>query len=148
MFARATMMLLSGAIGMTLTGCSATSPTMRAQSPNAAFASYDGGWDGCESGMSCDCQNGECDAGGGRRASRRQARQAGAPVVTGACPTGQCPDGKCGGRCLNIPFHPVHRNFHSYEVPRGLSRPDTSAPPASYQYPYYTTRGPTDFFMK
>ncbi len=141
MFARTTMILLSGAIGLTLTGCSATSPTMRAQSPNASFASYgspmEGGWDSCDAGgMSCDCQSGACPPG------------AMCPPGAGACPTGSCRGGKCHGQCLNLPFHPVHRNFHSYQVPRGLSYPQDDAPPASYQYPYYTTRGPTDFFME
>lgn len=47
---------------------------------------------------------------------------------------------------MNLPFHPVHRNFHTYDVPRDLRYPQDDCPPAMYQYPYYTTRGPTDFF--
>jgi hypothetical protein len=49
---------------------------------------------------------------------------------------------------MNLPFHPVHRNFHTYDVPQGLTYPQQDTPAAVYQYPYYTTRGPTDFFMK
>lgn len=112
MFGRISFVLLSGAIGLCLSGCAASSPTMRAQSP-----SFDSGY--CESGY---------------------------------CPTGVsgqysgCPQ-HCDGHCLNVPFHPVHRNFHTYDVPKNLSYPEQLAP-AVYQYPYYTTRGPTDFFMQ
>lgn len=112
MIGRISFVLLSGAIGLCLTGCAASTPTMRAQSP-----SFDGAY--CESGY---CQ----------------------PGVAGQCQT--CPQ-HCDANCLNVPFHPVHRNFHTYDVPKNLSYPDQLAP-AVYQYPYYTTRGPTDFFMK
>jgi hypothetical protein len=56
---------------------------------------------------------------------------------------GRCKDGRC-----NLPFHPVHRNFHTYSTPQNLMYPPQNAAPATYQYPYYTHRGPTDFFMK
>lgn len=75
-----------------------------------------------------------CDSGFG---------DAGIPMCGPECPTGcqQAP-------CVNLPFHPVHRNFHTYDRPTNLSYPDTNQPPAMMQYPYYTHRGPTDFFMK
>ena len=116
MMNRISMILLSGAIGLSLTGCAATSPTMRGQSP------------GC----------GDCDGWGAmsRSEMRRAAR-------------GNCQEGCYGAdRCLNLPCHPVHRNFYTYDVPRGLEYPQDNTPPAVVQYPYYTTRGPTDFFMK
>jgi hypothetical protein len=59
------------------------------------------------------------------------------------CPPGHHANGNC-----NLPFVPVHRNFHTYSVPDGLMYPPENLPPAQYQYPYYTLRGPTDFFMK
>lgn len=55
--------------------------------------------------------------------------------------------GHAQGNC-NLPFVPVHRNFHTYSVPDGLMYPPENLPPAMYQYPYYTLRGPTDFFQK
>jgi hypothetical protein len=65
-----------------------------------------------------------------------------------ACPIG---GNACGPQCqpgCNLPFHPVHRNFHTYDAPSGLMYPADDTPAATYQYPYYTHRGPTDFFMK
>lgn len=137
MMNRISMILLSGAIGMSLTGCAATSPTMRAQSPGCADGKYCGN-DAC---------NGYCDAyGRGGRGTRGDGRHGRNARMAG----GQCDDGSCYGadRCLNLPFHPVHRNFYTYDVPRGLEYPQENTPPAVVQYPYYTTRGPTDFFMK
>jgi hypothetical protein len=123
MHSRASMLLLSGAIGLMSTGCSAISPTMRAQSPDATQVSYTSGdqCDACDSGFASasNCRNGACQS---------------------------CGPGRAG--CMNLPFHPVHRNFHTYDVPQGLTYPQQNTPAAAYQYPYYTTRGPTDFFMK
>jgi len=68
----------------------------------------------------------------------------------GECPpSGNCHTGHChSGAGCNLPFHPVHRNFHTYSKPEGLMYPAENTAPALYQYPYYTLRGPTDFFMK
>lgn len=157
---QAVMMLFSGAIGLCLSGCSATSPVMRGQSPNAQLVSWN---------SSCGENGGACDTRAGRRAARRgnscdsgqcQSGNCQSGMCnngmcdSGMCQSGACPDGRCGlggygpDRCLNLPFHPVHRNFHTYDVPNGLTYPQQDTPPATYQYPYYTTRGPTDFFMK
>ncbi len=125
MHTRISMLLLSGAIGLCLAGCSATSPTMRAQSP---CGTCDSGYGGV--GHECPM----CDSG---------YTSAGMPM---ACQNVAC--GKGPAECLNVPFHPVHRNFHTYDVPDNLCYPDASAPPAMVQYPYYTFRGPTDFFIK
>ena len=125
MSARFTMLLLSGAIGLSLTGCAATSsPTMRGQSPS-------------------------CDAGTCYPSYETAAWQAQPGSYGSACPTScqSCPDGcGTGQQCLNLPFHPVHRNFHTYDVPSNLSYPE-HLQPSVYQYPYYTNRGPTDFFQ-
>lgn len=65
---------------------------------------------------------------------------------------GLCGDTRCGGggatNRLNLPFHPVHRNYVDYQAPSNLSYPQQNTPAATVQYPYYTTKGPTDFFMK
>lgn len=96
-------------------------------------------------------------------------------VVRGQCPPDQCAPGGggaaagcklfggcgggglCGGKCgaggasanhINLPFHPVHRNYVDYQVPTNLSYPTPNTPAATVQYPYYTLKGPSDFFMK
>jgi len=102
------MILLSGAIGLSLTGCASMNPTMRAQSPEY----YGGGYD--------------------------------CPPQGGGCPVG----GACDSQNLNLPFHPVHRNSYTVNEPKGLMYPPDNSPAGTYQYPYYTFRGPTDFFME
>jgi hypothetical protein len=74
------------------------------------------------------------------------------------CGTGQCGHGQQpnqhvlnhgnnqGGAGLG--HHPTHYNWFSYEQPRNLVYPQANQPAATVQYPYYTVRGPTDFFMK
>ncbi|MEZ6061282.1 MAG: hypothetical protein R3C19_13130 [Planctomycetaceae bacterium] len=116
---QAFMLLLSGAIGLTISGC-ASSPIMRGQSPQAC-------WDGGSSHGDCPM----CNSG----------------YSAGSCQSGSCRGGACQGNC-NLPFHPVHRNSYTYSTPDGLMYPPEEAPAAMYQYPYYTFRGPTDFFMK
>ena len=116
-------LLLSGAIGLLATGCSSTTPVVRGQGPGE-WSSGPVMADGCPM-----CQSGM-----------------GAHGQTVHAPNCQsCPQGQPG---CNLPFHPVHRNFHTYTVPEGLMYPPENQMPALYQYPYYTLRGPTDFFMK
>lgn len=43
---------------------------------------------------------------------------------------------------------PQHRIFYTYHHPTDLRYPPPQVPAAIVQYPYYTNRGPTDFFMK
>lgn len=120
--------LLSGAIGLFVTGCSSTTPVMRGQSPHEMTSNGAVMADGCPMCQSSTGPNGQmihapnCDS----------------------CPPSQR---GCKAGC-NLPFHPVHRNFHTYQVPAHLSRPPENSAPAMYQYPYYTLRGPTDFFMQ
>ncbi len=116
MRSRTSMLLLSGAIGLVMTGCATMSPTMRAQSPDVTQVSHSGF---TSAGTSAHCDDAACRN----------------------CGPGRAP-------CMNLPFHPVHRNFHTYDVPQGLTYPQNDTPAAVYQYPYYTTRGPTDFFME
>ena len=128
MQARVFTLMLSGAIGMCVFGCAGATPTMRAQSPCDDMGS-------CHSGANHECPM--CDSGFG---------DSGIPMSMACGP-------QCGTNCqpgcgINLPFHPVHRNFHTYDVPSNLTYPDASQPPATVQYPYYTHRGPTDFFMK
>ena len=117
-------LLLSGAIGLLATGCASTTPEIRGQGPGEWTA-------GPVSVQGCPSCQGTAGHGGHVVHSQNCPH-------SGACQTGSC----------NLPFFPVHRNFYTYTTPDGLSYPPQNAPPAVYQYPYYTLRGPTDFFMK
>lgn len=131
---RVTMaLLLSGAIGLMCTGCATsggmTASQPRQQQPAAAMAA--GTPVRSVSMSSCqDCQQGQSH---GHAANCQMCQHT----------NGNCPDGTC-----NLPFVPVHRTFQNYSVPQGLSYPPDNVPPATYQYPYYTLRGPTDFFQQ
>lgn len=57
-----------------------------------------------------------------------------------ACPPDGCQH--CGHGC------PKHHMTYSYKWPDNQVYPPAVMPPAMVQYPYYTFRGPTDFFMK
>jgi hypothetical protein len=58
-----------------------------------------------------------------------------------ACPTDpHCPPGHHG--C------PHHYQTQSYKWPQNMVYPPNVMPAGMVQYPYYTLRGPTDFFMK
>ena len=42
----------------------------------------------------------------------------------------------------------LHHNFYTVDMPSNLRYPMPNTPMAIVQYPYYTVRGPTDFFAK
>ncbi|MDX1967561.1 MAG: hypothetical protein SFV23_10345 [Planctomycetaceae bacterium] len=58
-----------------------------------------------------------------------------------ACPSSGCK--RCG--CKS---HPKHYTTYEHKWPENLVYPQYGAPAGMVQYPYYTFRGPTDFFMK
>jgi len=43
---------------------------------------------------------------------------------------------------------PSHYQTYSYNWPQNMVYPNSQTPAGVVQYPYYTFRGPTDFFMK
>ena len=45
-------------------------------------------------------------------------------------------------------FHGGHYHTFEYKAPKNLKYPPANQPPAVVQYPYYTLRGPTDFFQE
>ncbi len=57
-----------------------------------------------------------------------------------------CPSGNC--QPMTKVWSPSHHHTWDYQPPQNLSYPPQNQPPAVIQYPYYTLRGPTDFFMK
>ena len=70
----------------------------------------------------------------------------GCPACNGGleCPDGGCPH--CGCGCDH--GCPDHYYTYSYKWPKNLVYPQPVLPAGMVQYPYYTLRGPTDFFMK
>jgi hypothetical protein len=65
----------------------------------------------------------------------------------GGCPGGGfgCPTGHPNGGVVCQPHH--GRSF-SYKVPDDLSYPPPTVPGGAVVYPYYTHKGPSDFFRK
>lgn len=57
-----------------------------------------------------------------------------------ACPPNGCPH--CGTGC------PKHHMTYQYKWPQNLVYPPNVMPAGVVVWPYYTLRGPTDFFMK
>lgn len=45
-------------------------------------------------------------------------------------------------------WEPTHRHFSTYDPPNNLTYPPAQVPAGFVQYPYYTIKGPSDFFMK
>ena len=57
-----------------------------------------------------------------------------------------CQTGQCGP---NRPhWMPTHHHWSVYRQPSNLSYPPSQVPAAVTQYPYYTLKGPSDFFLK
>jgi len=67
---------------------------------------------------------------------------------------GNCPQDGYGGSCPNdggMGCQPRHHRTYSYSAPRDLTYPAQSGPGAvggAVVYPYYTHKGPSDFFRK
>lgn len=57
-------------------------------------------------------------------------------------PMSACPPGQD-----NI-WRPTHHHTWEYKEPKNLRYPDPCQQPAMVQYPYYTCKGPSDFFFQ
>ncbi len=69
----------------------------------------------------------------------------------GDCPDngqGDCQHGSCYSHfpCGNYQY-PTHVHSFSYYPPKDLVYPQPNTPAAVIQYPYYTVKGPDDFFL-
>ncbi|MHC4878251.1 MAG: hypothetical protein ACYTGL_17500 [Planctomycetota bacterium] len=58
----------------------------------------------------------------------------------------ECPS--CPQNCQKDWWRPTHHHTWEYHAPQDLVYPAANQPPAVQQYPYYTVKGPSDFFMK
>ena len=63
----------------------------------------------------------------------------------GSCPSDGCR--RCGRGCMYKHGMPQHYQTYQYDWPKNPVYPQQGVPSGMVQYPYYTLRGPTDFFM-
>jgi hypothetical protein len=63
------------------------------------------------------------------------------------CPQGGCQHCGCQNQC-GPGGCPQHYQTYRFDWPQNMVYPTNELPAAMVQYPYYTLRGPTDFFMK
>jgi len=63
-----------------------------------------------------------------------------------SCPQGGCQ--RCGRGCGYRNGAPQHYQTYQYNWPQSQVYPQHGVPSGIIQYPYYTLRGPTDFFME
>lgn len=69
------------------------------------------------------------------------------------CPSGQCPPGhpewaRYPSDCPENYHWPKHHHTFDYRQPKNLVYPPQNQPAGVVVYPYYTCKGPSDFFMK
>jgi hypothetical protein len=160
--------------GIWLTGCQSIG-TVRAQSPSAEMAGAQaiqqtGGW--CESGCA---QGGNCGPYGapgcgpvhpGGGSQMHYYLHQGCPhgqICNALNPCHWCrkahglagpggyvtSDSQTGVYDPGPGWYPRHHHTYFYDVPDDgeFVYPPADQPPAAVQYPYYTVRGPSDFFM-
>ena len=85
------------------------------------------------------CPSGHCPQGG--------YSWGGSGFHGGYCPSGGCRSGLCGHGCGNhLNHYPTHRFSQAYKVPNDLVYPAQNAVGGAVVYPYYTHKGPSDFF--
>lgn len=67
-----------------------------------------------------------------------------------SCPPNHChPNGAKCPQCAPDNFWvPKHHHTYDYKQPSGLVYPQQNQPAGVVNYPYYTCKGPSDFFMK
>ena len=70
------------------------------------------------------------------------------PCGNGSCGRGNgtCGNGSGGGSYANGDCNPHHNYSYSYSRPNNLVYPPQNVPAGAVVYPYYTCKGPSDFF--
>ncbi len=137
---RMTAWMLFAGLAITSVGCTASGTALtRGQSPEHG------------------CPTGECQHGGGMAMHDAGMMPGGmmhGGMMHGGMPQGMmCPDG-----CWHGPYNGMggmgpgqyqgHTIHYTHEMPKNLRYPNPNVPPTVVQYPYYTVKGPSDFFMK
>ncbi|MCA9080793.1 MAG: hypothetical protein KDA58_09555 [Planctomycetaceae bacterium] len=85
------------------------------------------------------CPSGYCPQGG-------YCPEAGYGYGGGMCPHGPgCRSCGCGN---HLDWYPRHHMSYSYSAPNDLKYPTPNSPSGVIQYPYYTLKGPSDFFRQ
>jgi len=140
---------------ITACGCGSTANIVRGQSP-AALQQASFGYNGPvhetmhEHYTGTDISHYTVDSGamGGSCPSGYGCPPCGQGCPVGGCPGGACGHGHCGG-CGNGQAAcggPHHGYSFAYEYPNDLSYPPSNVPGGAVVYPYYTHKGPSDFF--
>lgn len=141
-------------LGLTLvtTGCATNQSIVRGQSPNGgdqgvqqtSFAYMAAHLDhNTEASLYHQTSGGYQGAYGGEYGAYGAACPPG-----GGCPpygAGYPPQSECDGMLIRSPWHPTHHHTFSYEQPANLRYP-SNQPGSLVRYPYYTFKGPDDFF--
>lgn len=65
-----------------------------------------------------------------------------------ACPPNYYGGGYCRGYGDDLSCYPRHNYTYGYQRPRHLVYPQQNATGGAIVYPYYTHKGPSDFFQK
>lgn len=159
------VMFKGAVLGLAITacGCGTTGLVTRGQDPHAA-APGQFQTQATPTGMIRDHISGTqttyyTDGNGvGERIRRASCQNQSCPPGGGSCPPsygygGSCPHGfhggcpSCGlGRAPD--WYPKHHFSYSYSVPNDLTYPQQNAVGGAIVYPYYTHRGPSDFFRQ
>lgn len=141
---------LFAAIAVSATvGCSSPATVTRAQSPGIQQVGHHSHGPLCD-GNCLGHGGGSFGAfgggfgGGSCRPAHGMSTMHNCPIGSPGCPTG-CWDGGWGGEETGFLGRKYERTF---VAPQNLKYPPQNVPPTVIQYPYYTLRGPTDFFMK
>ena len=121
-------------VGAMSVGCQVAGPTVRGQSP---------------------CGTRSCGTNNGPRLAPQYydgpaGYGPGGPGQSGGCPPHHChPNGAECPLCAPDNFHaPEHHHTFSYRQPKNLVYPPQNQPAGVVVYPYYTCKGPSDFFLK
>lgn len=108
-------------------GCANSGGTYRGQSPMSAAGPHGPGQQGCPT---CAIDGGAGGYGGPYAGNGGYGGGPGGP-------------GNPGGP---NDWYPTHRHHFHYTPPKNLVYPAQNQPTAMVQYPYYTNKGPSDFF--
>lgn len=115
-------------------GCNATSNAVRGQSPQGQLGSLPAP----QEMQVAPTYRGKPNAEVMHRAS--MATGGHNPQNCPVCQQGQGGAGQWRG------WTPIHHHTYSYKPPKDLAYPPDNQPAAVVQYPYYTVKGPSDFF--